>query len=276
MVRPGALPCGSKARPICSIPAWGLPIPGPDGLQKGESGELDIVPATLDQLLADESLLARMNADAEHPYRVAPADLKNVVALVEASPTALSRRMKAIESHLQGKQKMVLTASAAEQAERWKSTPGVAGARLWQLPYETIRRRSELKPLQIVQRLLSFLPFYAMPVGALAWRRDRAKSGRNAQDLRDIYKGTSADDADKTPPNPTDSMQDTESQKLRRQLAALSQFSTHVHRAALQRPRPATQRTDQRRDRRDAAIIKCRGPPKRNCEHCGKNSSPKS
>ena len=33
-----------------------------------------------------------MNADAEHPYAVTPADLKNVAALVEANPDSEASR----------------------------------------------------------------------------------------------------------------------------------------------------------------------------------------
>ena len=202
-------------------PVYGLPIPGPGGLKKGANGQLDLVPATLDQLLADESLLARMNTDAEHPYHVSPSDLKSVVALVEASPTALSRRMKAVESHLKGAQKMVLTASASEQAEHWKSAPGIAGAGLWRLPYETIRRRSELKPLQIAKLLASFLPFYAMP-SDLHSEEVARNAAKTPPDMRNIYKGGSADDGGKTGQNSPNSMQDTESKKYERVLKAIT------------------------------------------------------
>ncbi|MCC6126920.1 MAG: hypothetical protein IT426_18300 [Pirellulales bacterium] len=205
---------------------YGLPIPGPGGVKRGANGQLDIVPADLDQLLADESLLARMSVDAEHPYPMKQADLQRVAALVEASPAALSRRMKAVESHLQGKQKMVLTVSASQQAERWKTTPGVAAAEPWRLPYETIRRRSELKPAQVARRLADFLPFYAMPSVLLHGEEVLQKAAKTPKDLQDIYKGAAAEGENKKRGNPADAPQDTESHKLRRAIAAVAFFSS--------------------------------------------------
>jgi TolA-binding protein len=204
---------------------YGLAIPGPTGFQKNDRGQLDITPATLDQLASDESLLKRMSADADHPYKVAADDLKNVVALVEASPAALSRRMKIVESHLPGNQKMIVSASASEQAERWKSTPGVAAARLWQLPYETIRRRSELTPLQVASILNSFLPFYAMPSDLLHREEVLDKAAEKPADKLDIYHGAAAEKDNKKPQNAFDPMQDTDLQKAVRIQKSLSRFS---------------------------------------------------
>jgi hypothetical protein len=206
-------------------PLWGLPIPGPNGLKKDERGQLDIVPASLDQLLADESLLARMNADAEHPYKITQADLKNVVALVEASPTSLSRRMKVIESHVQGKQKMSLTTSASEQAAHWKSMPGVTAVKLWTLPYETIQRRSELTPLEIAKLLVSYLPFYAMPVELLRGEEVMQKASETPKDMQDVYKGKATSDKDAPQANSPNSLQDTDSQKYKRMVSAVASLN---------------------------------------------------
>jgi len=88
--------------------------------------------------LADPALLKRLDIDSKKTYPVKQADLRNLAALVEASPAALSYRMKLIESRLAGKQKMALTASATAQAEHWKSVPGIGHTELWLMPYETI------------------------------------------------------------------------------------------------------------------------------------------
>jgi hypothetical protein len=207
-------------------PLWGLPIPGPGGVRKGEGGRLEITPATLDQLVADESLLKRMSADAEHPYPVTQADLKNVVALVEASPTALSRRMKVVESRLQGKQKMALTASATEQADRWKATPGVSAARLWRLPYETIRQRSELKPADNIKLLANFLPFYSMPSGLLHAETIEREAAETPAELQaDIYHGRSSKEAEKSQQDPANLIKDTDEKRLKRIMDQSARFN---------------------------------------------------
>ena len=51
--------------------------------------------------------------------------------MLEASPSYLARRMKLLESQLAGEQKMVLTASPAAEAARWKAVAHVAEVRLW-------------------------------------------------------------------------------------------------------------------------------------------------
>jgi hypothetical protein len=113
-------------------------------------------------------LLKRLDIDSQKTYPVKQADLRNLVALVEASPASLSYRMKLIESRLAGKQKMALTTSATAQAEHWKSVPGVGPAELWPVPYETIRRRSQLAPEDILGELGEFMRFYALPDAPLA------------------------------------------------------------------------------------------------------------
>jgi hypothetical protein len=207
-------------------PAWGLPIPGPDGVKKGEKGRLDIAPATLEQLAADESLLKRMNLDADHPYPVKQEDLKNVVALIEASPLALSRRMATVESRLQGKQKMSLTASATEEAKLWKATPGVPAAKLWLLPYMTVERRSALQPREIIRLLGGFMPFYAMPSDLLYGEGVLQDAAKTPKDLQaDIYKGSAAQDAGKKKPNPLELIQDTDEMKAKRMIEAMQSFA---------------------------------------------------
>ena len=63
---------------------------------------------------------------------------------------------------------MALTASATEQAEHWKSVPGIGKTELWLVPYETIRRRSQLAPQDILGQLGEFMRFYALPDAPLA------------------------------------------------------------------------------------------------------------
>ncbi len=104
----------------------GLPIPGPEGRPV----------ATLAEVAADDSLLRKLDLDAEHPYPVKAADFEHVVAYVEGSPFALSKRMALVESRLAGKRKLALTSPGATLAERVKKIPHVDGAKLWQWPFD--------------------------------------------------------------------------------------------------------------------------------------------
>jgi tetratricopeptide (TPR) repeat protein len=145
----------------------GLPIPAPDGIQAGRVGQLEIRPATLDQVLADSKLLRRLDLDAEHPYPVNKLDRKRLVMLVEGSPLSLSRRAKLVEARLVGKQKMVLTASPTAQAQRLQAAAHASGSRLWPLPFAALRRRSELDARLVERRLVAMIPFYAIPAAPL-------------------------------------------------------------------------------------------------------------
>ena len=140
-------------------PTLGLPIPGPKGVTRSSAGELLIQPATLAQVAADDGLLRRLDADPTHPYSVKASDLQHVSVLLAASPTCLSRRMRLVESHLAGANKMVLTVAPSMQAERWKAAKLPA----WQVrlqPFETIEARSHLDAKSLQSRLIAMLPFY--------------------------------------------------------------------------------------------------------------------
>jgi hypothetical protein len=149
-------------------PVLGMPIPAKDGVKRDSQGRLDILPATLAEVAADPALLRRLDVDSNKTYPVKASDLGKLTAMVEASPAALSYRMKLIESRLAGQQKMVLTFSAGESVRRWETQPGVVKAEIWLLPYETIRRRSRLSAAEIAGQLSEFMRYYALPGAPLA------------------------------------------------------------------------------------------------------------
>lgn len=130
-------------------PRLGLPIPGPNG---------EAV-ATLSQVAADEALLRQLDVDDTMRYPVEGSDLEHVVALVEASPYYLARRMHLFESQLAGDQKLVLSVAASHLADRLKEHPHVQDARLWKLPYETIYSQSQMSPEEQMALMRDFLPF---------------------------------------------------------------------------------------------------------------------
>jgi len=131
----------------------GLPIPGPGG--KGV--------ATLAEVTADDNLLRKLDLGAEHPYPVKHEDLAHVVALVEASPYALSKRMALVESRLSGKRKMVLSAQPSAAAERIKKLPGITAVKLWQEPFEVALWQSQLTEAQIAEASREMYLFRALP-----------------------------------------------------------------------------------------------------------------
>jgi hypothetical protein len=142
-------------------PALGLPIATAKGLTAGKSGQLEIVPVTLDQVVADPKLLDQMSVGPDAPYWAAKADLKRAVALVEASPLYLEPRAKRMEASLAGERKMVLSTDPSRQAEQFKKA-GASDARLWDLPYATFQRRMEMGPREVSMRLQMFLRFIGM------------------------------------------------------------------------------------------------------------------
>ncbi len=120
----------------------GLPIPGPEG-----NGV-----ATLSQAAEDESVLAALDLDESHHYPVKAAAAKDVRAFIESSPSALSRRMKVLESQLVGEDKMVLTVAPNQIAKRLADVPHVQKeVKLWTLPYQayTLRLNEQDAPNEI-------------------------------------------------------------------------------------------------------------------------------
>ncbi|HEV2969982.1 MAG TPA: tetratricopeptide repeat protein, partial [Pirellulales bacterium] len=131
----------------------GLPIPGPGG--KGI--------ATLTQAAEVESVLASLDLDESHHYPFKATEAKQAMALVEASPGYLSRRMKVLESQLAGDERVVLTASPEQIARRLKGIPHLAPeVKLWAAPYEAYAQRQLEKtgPRQFKELLaLEMAPF---------------------------------------------------------------------------------------------------------------------
>ncbi|MGA2063514.1 MAG: tetratricopeptide repeat protein [Thermoguttaceae bacterium] len=145
-------------------PGLGLPIPARNGVRLS-SHQLDVRPATLAEVVADHSLLDRLDFDAQHPYWVKAADLGHIVVLVEASPLYVAARSRVVESLLAGGERLVLTTEPTAQAERIRSMVpgGGASVRLWHRPYQTLQRRGQPRIEDAMQRLIAILPLFAAP-----------------------------------------------------------------------------------------------------------------
>ncbi len=111
-------------------PRLGLEIPGPQA--RGV--------ATLAQLAADDTLLRHLDLDSEHRYPLTSSELATVVPLIEASPPFLSRRMRLVQEKLSAHRHMIVAFSPSGLARRLAKLDGMAPARLWDLPFDNLRR----------------------------------------------------------------------------------------------------------------------------------------
>ena len=128
---------------------YGLPILGPKG--KGI--------ATLAEAAADDAVLRQMDIPGDRIYPRSASDLKNITALIEASPGYLARRMKLLESHLVGRNRVVLSTSPQAIAETLKGMKNISAVKLWALPYETLMARINLPPALQFASQIELMPF---------------------------------------------------------------------------------------------------------------------
>lgn len=112
----------------------GLPIPGPGGVGV----------ATLKQVLADPTILKQCDVTSGGetiPYPVTKKELGRLVALVDASPEAMSKRMQMLETALTGSSRLVLSVSPSKVAERLNKL-NLPRVRLWRVPLEATLYRN--------------------------------------------------------------------------------------------------------------------------------------
>lgn len=114
-------------------PTLGLPLPG----------ENDRGIVTLAQLVESPSLLRQLDVE-NLPSPIEPSDLQEVVALIDAEPTFVSQRMRALESRLVGDRKMTLSIKPMRLASQLKAMEPISDAQLWLVPLEVILYRARL------------------------------------------------------------------------------------------------------------------------------------
>ena len=161
--RPWVVAVQSQGELYLFEPTLGLPIPAPDGVERGPAGQLEIRPATLAEVAADESLLRRLDVNTELRYPVESSQVEGVAVLLEASPAYLAKRMKLVESHLTGDERLVLTTDASGQAEQFRACRHVAEVRLWAMPYQTLVQEGQSGPARVQWQRLRQIPFKALP-----------------------------------------------------------------------------------------------------------------
>ena len=123
-------------------PGYGLPIPAPNGVTLSSDAQdkgLKVVPATLEQIISDESVLNKMSFTdfhgKERKYYLKPEDFKNAEYYLPVNPPSLSKRMWILQSRLTGDQKMRLTSSPSEVKARLEKLVPDASVTLWDHPY---------------------------------------------------------------------------------------------------------------------------------------------
>ncbi len=158
-LRPWAVGLLTEGNIYVFDPILGLPLPTLEGVRLDEQGQLEIQPATLTQLAANDQLLRQLDLGPDRPYPRKAADLKNVVALLDGTPWWLSQRMRVVESRLGGDNRMALSLSPSASAARWKASPGVSDVRLWTVGYETAFQRILLGPEFANWQLTMMAPF---------------------------------------------------------------------------------------------------------------------
>ena len=127
----------------------GLPIPGPGG--QGV--------ATLRQAAENPGVLRQLDVPGRFTYPVRAEQLDQVVALFEASPHFLSRRMRLLEDQLAGSHRLVLSIHADYLAEEMGRCAHVKRAQPWLWPYECRLRQSRLQGPQREAAMRKLMPF---------------------------------------------------------------------------------------------------------------------
>jgi hypothetical protein len=149
--------------------ALGLPVPVPDSIQLDSAGQLTMRPATLSQVVADSNVLRQLDATLELPYPLKAEQLQKAVVLLEASPSALSLRMKLIESRSAGEDKLSLSADPSAHAQRFRACKHVADVRLWPYPFTILADEVQAGPTRAKWQFIMLLPFQT-GVGNTLWR----------------------------------------------------------------------------------------------------------
>ncbi len=150
-------------------PVLGLPIPKPGSQKLGESG-WTCEPVTLAEAASNEEVFKQLDIFNEGDYIVRSKDVQRVVALVEASPSCLSQRMKMVEKRLTGDQKIVLTSDVTAQMERFKQSKHVLEGRMWPLPYQTIWQQIRYASQRNQWFVAKVAPLVFPPQAPILWR----------------------------------------------------------------------------------------------------------
>ena len=105
-------------------PLLGMPIPGPD--QRGI--------ATLAQARKDASVMRRLDVAGFYNYPLGKDDVQQNIALLNVRPEQMTERMRTLQNGLIGDDRMTVHLDVAAMGTAMDESPGIAGARLWNMP----------------------------------------------------------------------------------------------------------------------------------------------
>jgi hypothetical protein len=109
--------------------ALGLPIPGPDG--KGI--------ATLEEVRKDPAILRQLDVADVGNYPVAANDFKQGIwALIDAEPSALSRRMALLQAAMPTATRLALATQPSRIESTVRKSKSVDGVSLWRVPLDAL------------------------------------------------------------------------------------------------------------------------------------------
>ncbi len=110
--------------------ALGLPLPGTEG--RGI--------ATLDQVNKEPGLLRQLDI-AGTTYPISDVDIKRgVLAMIDAEPAALSRRMQLLQAAMPAASKLALSTQPSEVEPKLRRA-NVSGVALWNVPFDAVLYR---------------------------------------------------------------------------------------------------------------------------------------
>ena len=131
----------------------GLPLPGK------VPGSI----ATLAEVVADPSLLSKLNVDEEDKYPTSAEDLAQIQAWLVASPLQLARRARLLEQAFKGDDYVVLSVNARRSVEMLAKHSDVDSVKLWPFPFEAVLDESTMPPVQRLRAAQHFLVFASRP-----------------------------------------------------------------------------------------------------------------
>lgn len=152
--------------------------------------------ATLSQVQADPALLRRLDVEGLPAYPVNAAEVKNVVALIDADPAALSRRMLLLESALPSNSRIALACQPSQLEPELRKCRGVALVSLWRVPFEAAQfglgrmRLAAQNPeyaRQFQLEMMVFDPAYQLLQGRNLHIQGRYSSSDDEQGARTQY-----------------------------------------------------------------------------------------
>ena len=141
----------------------GVPLPGPEGHGI----------ATLAQVIANPQLLRQLDIEGEPAYPVAEKDLR-IVALIDAEPEALSRRMELLQGALPAEPHLTLAVRPSVLEPQLRKVKGIGQVSLWRVPFEALlytfgrvqlASTDPAKSLEMQIELKTFDPGFALAKG---------------------------------------------------------------------------------------------------------------